>query len=180
MKKSTLFPVLLLIMISMFLIPACKTEHKIAVETPKPIKIEARIDIYLHATSIEDMVSGKTPIPEVDVPASERESLLFRIFSINEACADEISFKSMTKEVQGIIVRRKDRFNAITSLINEGKAKEDDKGYLTPLSGLTDGESKLIEEENKDRKGLYKELAKQNDLPLEKVEKAFAKAHDGK
>lgn len=180
MKKSNLFPVLLLAVISMFLIPACKTEHKIAVETPKPIKIEARIDIYLHAASIEDMVSGKTPIPEADAPSSERESLLRRIFFIKEACADEISFKKMTKEIKDIIVRRKERFDAITSLIGKGKAKENEKGYLTPLSGLTDGESKLIEEENQDRKGLYEELAKQNGLPLEKVEKAFAKAHDGK
>ncbi|MCK5707606.1 MAG: DUF1318 domain-containing protein [Candidatus Aureabacteria bacterium] len=178
MKTSLIFTLLL---VSLFFISACKTEHKIAVETPKPIKIEARIDIYLHAASIEDMVSGKAPIPKTQTP-DDKESFLNKIikdvFFIKEATAEEISFKNMTKDMQELILRRKNRFSAIRTLIDQGKLKEGTNGYLIKTGDLADDEKKLMDEENNDRKSLYKELAKQNNLSLEKVEKAFAKAHD--
>ena len=58
MMKKKLFSCFLFLTAVFFVMVSCKTEHKVAIETNKPIKIEARIDIYLHAVSIEDMVSG--------------------------------------------------------------------------------------------------------------------------
>ncbi|MBN1522097.1 MAG: DUF1318 domain-containing protein [Candidatus Aureabacteria bacterium] len=183
MKKSFLAAVFFLcIMVISF--SSCKTEHKIAVETNEPIKIEARIDIYLHATSIEDMVSGKAPIPEAETSQDKRGSSLYMIwkdfFGAKEAWAQDIPFKSYTKEIQDALERRKNRYQDIQNFINQGKAEEGSNGYLKPGENLSSDEKKIIKDENADRKFIYEELAKQNSMPLEKVEKAFGKVHSKK
>lgn len=179
MKLSRISFALFGTVIFLFFISACKTEHKIEVETNKPIKIEARIDIYLHAESIEDMVSGKAPVPEAD-GSNNKESSLFRILFCleKEAYAEGVPIKDFTESIRQIVLQRKDRFSQIEALINKGKVKEGAKAYLIGDKDLSPKQQKLIDDENADRKALYKELAKQNGLSLKEVEKAFAKIHE--
>ncbi len=167
-----------------FFFSSCKTEHNVAVDVNKPIKIEARIDIYLHAETIEDMVSGKKPIPEAEDDKGKNESFLHRyidfFFGVKEAYGAEIPFKKFTKEIRSAIERRKNRFSKIEKLKNSGKIKEGDNGYLVIIGKLNDDEKKLVKDENNDRKFIYLQLAKQNNLKLSEVEKAFGKIHKKK
>ncbi len=184
MMKKKLFSCFLFLTAVFFVMVSCKTEHKVAIETNKPIKIEARIDIYLHAVSIEDMVSGKTSIPEAETPKENRESLLYRAYhiltGIKEAYAEDIPFQTVTQEIRDTLLRRKNRYQQIQDLISAGKAQENTKGYLVLAQNLSDAEKKVIDEENADRKFIYQELASQNNLTLTKVEQAFAKVHNKK
>jgi len=167
-----------------FMFASCKTQHNVSVDVNKPIKIEARVDIYLHAETIEDMVSGKEPIPDTPSKDNEKQSFLMNILrnTIEENCiwAAPIPFKNFTEEIKNTIIRRKNRFKKIKNLISSGKIKEGKKGYLVVVGKLDKKEKKLVEEENKDREYLYKELAKQNNMKLEEVEKAFGKVHTEK
>jgi uncharacterized protein YdbL (DUF1318 family) len=162
----------------------CKTEHKVAIETPKPIKIEARIDIYVHAETIEDMVKGKVPIPEAQPEAKKPQSSLHILrwvssfLGASEAYAQEIPFKTITDDIRKALQRRKERYAQIESLVSQNKASEGPSGYLVPGSGLSNDEQSLISQENNDRKFIYSELAGQNGISLGEVEKAFAKVHN--
>jgi uncharacterized protein YdbL (DUF1318 family) len=181
MKYAGSAKLLVLLIVAVFFVPACKTEHKVAVETPQPIKIEARVDIYLHAESIEDMVKGKAPIPEAQSSEKPKESMLNRILNglspEKEAFAQEPAIKNFTDQIRAIVLRRKDRYPQIEQLIGQGKVKEGPKGYLVVTGGLGGGEQGLVDAENQDRRQLYTEIASQNGLTLQQVEEAFGRVH---
>jgi len=160
----------------------CQTQHKIDVAVNKPIKVEARIDIYLHANTIENMVKGNVPLPEVNEKSEYRQSFwrVPNLWGIKKAYAEEIPFKSITPEIRVALENRKNRYSKIQTLIDRSCVKEGPSGYLVSTGPLSQGEAVLLSQENKDRKFIYEELAEQNNLSLAEVEKAFAKVHAGK
>ena len=109
MKRKYFYEMIFVFAVMTAVLISCKTEHNVAVETPEPIKIEARIDIYLHAESIEDMVSGKAPVPEAKESDKNRESLLKRIMITleKEAFAHIITTDSMANTIE--IYKRKQK-----------------------------------------------------------------------
>lgn len=156
----------------------CKTQHKLDIDVNKPIKVEARIDIFVHAATIEDMVKGKIPIPEVQKPPQPQlHSFLTSFLEVKKAYAKELPFKEVNKEIRDALAKRKERYPKIKSFLSKGKVKEGMSGYLEIVSNLNKQEQKLVKEENKDRRFIYIELSKQHNISLKEVEKTFGAVH---
>ena len=75
----------------------------------------------------------------------------------------------------GIKDRMKKRLPAIVSLKNKGIVGEGNNGYLGFVSAKKKN-ADVVAAENKDRKAIYKHIAKQQNVSLELVQKRRAKA----
>lgn len=71
--------------------------------------------------------------------------------------------------------RMKRNLPKVEKLKKEGKVGENNRGYLHPLTKLTQEEEQLVKRENEDRKIVYTYLARQAGVSVEEVEKARAK-----
>lgn len=152
--------------------------------------IEAHITLDIRhvqeqAGSLLDYVEKKTdelPVKEDD--DKNKTSWLgsgFHIFT--PAYAEALATVSpLAKEIAD---RMRERFEQIEQLKNQGCLAENNRGYLElkECDALKDAEKKneiqrLLSDENKDRKSLYKEIANLNknipDMSISKVESIYA------
>jgi len=107
-------------------------------------------------------------------------------FGPSAACAQNVvDLKVETPTIISIKKQRKERFKKIDPFLEKGILGEGRKGYLIIRDksdlGLKERASlkRLVEEENKDRKNMYLEILRANDLSkeeLERVEKLAAEA----
>ena len=71
---------------------------------------------------------------------------------------------------QGIKERMKERLPVIAELKQQGIVGEDNRGYLAFVGGVKSHET-LIDQENKDRKAIYAQIAAQQNTSISVVEK---------
>lgn len=178
MKKilSLLFVVGILLSINCVL----QTKHTIEAHITLDIR-----HVQEQAGSLLDYVEKKTdelPVKEED--SKNKTSWLgsgFHIFT--PAYAQALATVSpLAKEIAD---RMRERFEQIEQLKNQGCLAENNRGYLElkECNALKEAEKKneiqrLLSDENKDRKSLYKEIANLNknipDMSISKVESIYA------
>lgn len=159
-----------ILVICLVFVAAC-TRHRVELEANEPIviRVEARVDIYNHAAEIEDMVSGKQPIKLPD-SGGDQSFWLPDPFASCAYAAEENSLKRA-------VARRKARYSQVQELMRKGIVGEDTKGGLSFRALATEGQKKLVREENDDRRIIYRETARQKKASLAEVERAFVEVH---
>jgi len=87
----------------------------------------------------------------------------------------QYSIKEMTPAVQSALEQRRDRYDQIKVLKQDGKVGENNKGYLKAFKS-EDSVDLIVEKENADRKTIYQTIAEQNGIrdALGTIEKVFA------
>ena len=95
--------------------------------------------------------------------------------------AQAYSIKNMTKEVQAALDARRARYDTLKSFKKQGIVGENNKGYVQVLESNAEA-SKLVDQENKDRKVIYQTIAEQNNLQgqSEAIEGVFAQVQNDK
>ena len=73
------------------------------------------------------------------------------------------SIKEMTPQVTEALENRRDRYEELVSLKQEGLIGENNRGYLHVFEGRPDAEA-IANAENRDRKIIYQTIAEQNNL----------------
>ncbi|MCM8773832.1 MAG: DUF1318 domain-containing protein [Candidatus Omnitrophica bacterium] len=149
---------------------------RVRVEAPQqPIKVDItmRLDIYQHVQkdidSIEDIIKGKGTNSE------DNQSFIWEF--ITNVYAQE-SFL-MSKEVEGAVLRRKERLKELMSLQSKGIIGENSLGLVelrlpqTPHPSLKE----LVKSENDDRMIIYNYIAKKDNVPLIEVQRMYALRH---
>ncbi len=86
--------------------------------------------------------------------------VLLSCFSFSFAKADEMD------SLKARFLERKD---AVASLLQSGKAGENNKGFLEERASLSDDEKALLQAENGDRQKIYNAIAKKNGIDLTQV-----------
>ena len=103
-------------------------------------------------------------------------SLLFCVTAAPVVYAQtQYSIKEMTPDVQTALENRRNRYEDLKILKQNGLVGENNRGYVDALT--EDASAKeLVTAENKDRKIIYETIVEQNDLQgaLETIEKTFA------
>ena len=103
-------------------------------------------------------------------------STLFLAPSIQSAwAAEQYTIKEMTPEVMSALENRRNRYEELEKLKQQGKVGENNRGYTEAFSDEGNVKS-LVEAENRDRKIIYQTIADQNNLKgaLATIEKVFA------
>ena len=141
----------------------------VAGDPDRPIKIEAHITLDIRqvketATSIEDMVSGKTTLPK----AASKPSSSVREFLDPVAFAEAPQLKVATPEVQRAIDSRRDRFSQLKTYKSQGVIGEDNQGHVAVLEGSPEA-APLVDAENRDRETIYQAIVQQNNLPADAI-----------
>ena len=101
-------------------------------------------------------------------------SILLSSLSVS---AQNYQLKEITPEVKASLDARKERYDEIQLLKSKGKIGENNEGYIELLVKMKDKEvSKLIKQENKDRKVIYQAIADQNNIKehIKVIEEVFA------
>ncbi len=86
------------------------------------------------------------------------------------------NIKEMTPAVKAALDGRRERFDQLRTLKEQGLIGENNKGYIQLLTDDPQAEG-LVEAENKDRQFIYKIIVEQNNLPadsLSTIETVFA------
>jgi len=93
----------------------------------------------------------------------------------NASSQETYDIKTMTPEVEQALMSRRDRYDHIVELKNQGAIGENNKGYVEALKENEEVQA-VVDAENKDRGVIYKTIADQNDLmdALSTIEKVFA------
>ncbi len=121
------------------------------------------------ADRIVDEVYGEKPGPIDKAPQTPGSSFLPRLGITSAYAAQDINVS--TPEIRALRADMKDRFDQLAPTLDSGHVGIDARGYLELRS--TDGLGlkqraeikRLVDAENQDRKRLYQEIAKANDLP---------------
>ena len=103
-------------------------------------------------------------------------SLLLVLFTAGTVFAGEYDLKQITPAVQKALDGRRERYNLLEQLKNEGKIGEGRDGFVVNLTGDADAEP-VVAAENKDRNVIYNAIVQQNDLPeteIHTVRRVFA------
>jgi len=134
------------------------------------------------ADRIVDEVYGETPEPVKKAPEKPGSSFLPRL-GINSAYAAQ-DINVSTPEIRALRADMKARFDQLSPSLDSGHVGIDARGYLELRT--TDGlglkqraeVKRLIDAENQDRKRLYQEIAKANDLPdkADEIETIFSES----
>jgi len=150
---------------------------RVTVDSKQPIKVDVtmRLDIYQHVakdvTAIEDMIS------QPSAASAGLGKTSFLSFGVNEAYAQEES--DFLPDVKAAIERRKERRLTLTSWEAKGVIGENARGFVEvkAASAASAGSevSSLAQEENMDRKTIYKSVASKNGAAEEETGKLFAK-----
>ena len=150
------------------------------------------INIYFPAEKVES-VAGEI-VNEIRESGGEQEKTIknektsflqqiILVFSCPLACADEVTSVA-NPTIRALKEKMKDRYPKMKPYYKKGMLKEGDNGYvsLENTKGLKLKEKKnlksLIDVENKDRKQLYKEIAKALKIEpgqVNKIAEIFAK-----
>lgn len=146
---------------------------RVKVEAPnEPIKVDIsmRLDIYQHVVkdinNIEDIVSGSKD------KLKQNSGSFLNNFVTNAYAQDGLS-----PEIEGAVSRRKERHPGLLALQAKGIIGENKLGLVeiySPQESTPELEN-LIKAENSDRMIIYREIAKKNNIPLEDVQKPYAK-----
>ena len=91
------------------------------------------------------------------------------------SAAQKYTIKEMTPEVTAALENRRNRYDKLAELKQQGKVGENNRGYVEAFSD--DGSVKrLVDVENRDRKIIYQTIAEQNNLKdaIGAIEKVFA------
>lgn len=93
----------------------------------------------------------------------------------NAGSQETYDIKTMTPEVEQALMSRRDRYDHIVELKNQGAIGENNKGYVEALKENEEVQA-VVDAENKDRRVIYKTIADQNGLmdALSTIEKVFA------
>lgn len=139
---------------------ACRAT--VAGDPDRPIKIEAHITLDIRqvketATSIEELVSGQTPLPQ-QKPRSQVNGLLHSV-----AWAETPQLKYTTPEVQRALDSRRDRFQQLKDYKAKGLVGEDNEGHVKAFPSDPDLKG-LVDAENQDRETIYRTIVEQNNL----------------
>jgi uncharacterized protein YdbL (DUF1318 family) len=133
------------------------------------------------ADVIEDRVRGRVleqeQTEEAVSPQSNACDFILDLFCSTAYAQEKVDLDINTPAIEKITQQRKKRFDRIDDLLSKGVAGEGRDGFLKerdlrslPLKEVAEAR-KLIKEENDDRRQLYKEIAKANDIPMEDLEK---------
>lgn len=89
--------------------------------------------------------------------------------------------KEMTPEVKAALENRRSRFDELKSLKAKGVVGENNRGYVEALKNDSSVKG-LVENENADRRVIYKTIEVQNNLSgaMETIEKVFAQVQRDK
>ncbi|MDP8266401.1 MAG: DUF1318 domain-containing protein [Candidatus Aceula meridiana] len=89
--------------------------------------------------------------------------------------AEKYTIKEMTPEVMSALEDRRSRYDELQRIKQQGKAGENNRGYVDAFSDEADVK-RLVDLENKDRKIIYQTIARQNNLEsaIATIEKVFA------
>ena len=142
----------------------CATVKVQAPKEPIKVDISMRLDVYQHVQkdidAIENIVTGAGD-------ASKPQS--FMRFLTATAYAQELS-----PELENAALRRKARYNELTSLEEAGVVGETREG-LVAVKGLSAASvEQLVKDENQDRMIIYDEIAFKNGTSVEDVQKIYA------
>ena len=159
-----------------------KTQHQIDMHITLDIR-----HIETEADDILGYIEGETDTPPGD-DARVRPGWLLRALSpMRVAYAEEVKLKNTSSSLKKKLIEQiKERLPKIDALKKRAIVGEDNRGYVDLRSSedLSPEEKnevqKIVHEENTDRKGLYKEIArleKDERITLSIVERVFAKAH---
>ncbi len=148
---------------------------RIKVEAPKePIKmdISMRLDIYQHVAkdidNIEDMISG----PSKQTKPNNSQSKLFDYLM---PCA--YAQEALSPEIEAAVSGRKQRRAELVTWEQKGVVGENSLGLVVIMaSESVDGLVKeLVNAENSDRMVIYQSVSKKNNVPIEEVQRLYAK-----
>lgn len=91
------------------------------------------------------------------------------------------SLKKMTPRVKIALDSRKERFERLNELKIQNIIGEDNRGYVEVLQE-NNAAQKLVDEENQNRRVIYKAIAEQNELKgsVDIIEKVFAEVKRNK
>lgn len=137
---------------------------RVMVETKEPIKVDIsmRLDIYQHLIKEVEAVENQVH----QGPKKEINSL----WGINLAYA--------SSPVEDAISRRRQRLPQINAYFDAGYIGENKKAYLElRQEGLKPETVELVAGENQDRKIIYQDIARRNNVSLAEVEKIFFRDH---
>jgi len=109
--------------------------------------------------------------------------IIFCFVVINKGFSDETeekvkyTIKTRTPQVEAAINNRRDRHTQLTKFMAQGIIGENNRGYIEVLV-LNQEAQVFVDEENRDRRTIYKALVQQYNLEgdLEVIEKVYAKA----
>lgn len=92
------------------------------------------------------------------------------------------SIKEMTPEVQAALDNRRNRYEVLRSLKQQGVVGENNKGYVELLAADNAEAAAVVKEENADRQIIYTTIAQQNNLEdsLSTIEQVFAQVQRDK
>ena len=169
----------------LILVAGCviRTEHTIDAHITLDIR-----HVEEQAEDVLDFIEGKSDVlPGLgDAPAADTSSVLqrgLRFFSPIQPVYAE-GLKTASPRVSEIAVKLRERNSQIVVLKQKGCLGENNRGYveLRDCDGFKEGEArnaaqKLLADENKDRKALYKEIARLNseqNLSVSLVERVYA------
>ena len=154
--------------------PAC-TRHEVEIRSKEPIviRVEAKVDIYNHAAEIEDVVSGKIPLENLEEGEGPGDgSWLKRL----DFCSSAWAETGDTNEESAIRSRRR-RFPRVADLKSRGLVGENHRGYLEARKRVSPDEAGTIAAENRDRQVIYRSVAAKQGAKLNEVEASFAQLH---
>lgn len=141
---------------------------QVQVKAPKePIKVDItmRLDVYQHVVKdiddIESIVSGKTGTKPKDG------------MKLNFLMANAYADGGLSPDVEQAAMRRKDRHAELASWESKGAIGENKLGLVEVKGG--EAPADLINSENSDRMIIYSSLSQKNGVPLEDVQKIYAK-----
>ena len=91
------------------------------------------------------------------------------------SAGEQYTIKEMTPEVMSALGNRRNRYDELEKLKQQGKIGENNRGYVEVFSDEENIKT-LVEAENRDRKIIYQTIADQNNLKeaLGTIEKVFA------
>lgn len=149
------------------------------------------------ASSIEDVVSGKKQLEELDIKDNvmlwKQGTQPFSLFAAAYADDDDeknLEPKTLTPALKKAVEARKARFDEVKKFKKDGLIGEDNEAMLaitpdakakSPDAAQMKKAEELVKAENADRDTIYKEVAKQNKATkpedLAKIKTAWARVH---
>ncbi|MDO8525256.1 MAG: DUF1318 domain-containing protein [Candidatus Omnitrophota bacterium] len=142
----------------------CARVQVVAPKDPIKVDIAMRLDVYQHVEkdidTIEDIVSGNRL-------GGQPQSMLDHFIGV--AYAEE----SLPPEVEEAAMRRKDRYQELTSAESSGRIGENKTG-LTEVRGDASLNG-LVSAENSDRMIIYRSIAVKNGATVDDVQKLYAR-----
>jgi uncharacterized protein YdbL (DUF1318 family) len=162
---------------------------RVRVEAPKdPIKLDItmRLDVYQHVQSdidsIENLVSGGDAAkPAVPGPQGFLGIFVTDAYAQHPGQSDApvraSAQEAVSPATQDAALRRKDRLEQVRQLLASGALGENAVGLLSARDpSLADAAARnVMNAENSDRMVIYREIAAKNSIPVDEVQRMYAR-----